>query len=116
VKLQWEDGSFVMEGTAAGQTAPYRAAAQQALDDLFVQLLEERNTQGRWVTPNKAAGYAPKELAAMQGAGAVTAVALAHAMERLLTAKRIVVETFGPPSKQRQRLVASLPTTLPTGN
>jgi hypothetical protein len=37
-------------------------------------------------------------------------------MERLLIAKRIIVETFGPPSKHRQRLVVALPTTLPTGN
>jgi RecA-family ATPase len=116
VTLQWEDGCFVMESSEAGQAAPYRAAAQQTLDDLFLRLLEERNAQGRWVTPNKAAGYAPKELAAMQGAGTVTALAFAHAMERLLTAKRIAVETFGPPSKQRQRLIATLPTTLPTGN
>jgi RecA-family ATPase len=117
VTLQWEDGCFVMEGSEAGQAAPYRAAAQQGLDDLFVRLLEERNAQCRWVTPSKAAGYAPKELAAMPAAGGVTAVALAHAMERLLTGKRIIVETFGPPSKQRQRLVtAALPTTLPTAN
>jgi RecA-family ATPase len=113
VRLQWEEGCFVMEGSDVGQAAPYRAAAQQTLDDLFLKLLEERNAQGRWVTPNKAAGYAPKELAAMQGAGTVRAPAFAHAMERLLTAKRITVETFGPPSKQRQRLVATLPTTLP---
>jgi RecA-family ATPase len=106
VTLQWEDGCFVMEGSAAGQASPYRAAALQGLDDLFVRLLEERNAQGRWVTPNKAAGYAPKELAAMQGADGATAVAFAHAMERLLTSKRVIVETFGPPSKQRQRLVA----------
>ena len=116
VTLQWEDGCFVMEGSAAGQAAPYRAAAQQALDDLFLKLLEERNAQGRWVTPNKATGYAPKEFAAMPGAGSVTAMAFAHSMERLLTAKRITVETFGPTSRRRQRLVAALPTTLPTGN
>jgi RecA-family ATPase len=116
VTLQWEDGCFVIEGSAAGQAAPYRAAAQRTLDDLFVRLLEERNAQGRWVTPSKAAGYAPKEFAAMPAAGGATAMALAHAMERLLATKHINVETFGPPSKQRQRLVVTLPTTLPTGN
>jgi RecA-family ATPase len=105
VKLQWEDGCFVMEATGAGQAAPHRAAAHQRLDDLFVRLLEERNAQGRWVTPSRAAGYAPKELASMPGADGCTPVGLANAMERLLTTKRIAVETFGPPSKQRQRLV-----------
>jgi RecA-family ATPase len=114
--LQWEDGCFVIEASTGGQAAPHRAAAQQALDELFLRLLEERNAQCRWVTPNKATGYAPKELASMPGASGVTATALGHAMERLLTEKRITVETFGPPSKQRRRLVPSLPTTLPTGN
>jgi RecA-family ATPase len=102
-KLSWNGLTFAT--AAASQAAPYRAAAEQGLDDLFVRLLEERNTQGRWVTPNKAAGYAPKEFATMPGAGDCTPAALANAMERLLTAKRIIVETFGPPSKQRQRLI-----------
>jgi RecA-family ATPase len=114
VTLQWEDGCFVMEASEGGQAAPYRAAAQQALDDLFLRLLEERNTQCRWVTPSKAAGYAPKELAAMSGAAGTTAIAFAHTMERLLTTKRISVETFGPPSKQRQRLVVAPSNRLPT--
>ncbi|WP_299804738.1 AAA family ATPase [Tardiphaga sp.] len=115
VSLRWEEGSFVMEGSEGSQASPVRAAAQRDLDDLFVRLLEERNTQGRWVTPNKAAGYAPKELATMQGASNVTATALARSMERLLTANRITTETFGPPSKQRQRLVVTPSNRLPTG-
>jgi hypothetical protein len=111
-KLRWNGLTFA---TDAGQAAPYRAAAEQGLDDLFVRLLEERNTQGRWVTPNKAAGYAPKEFSSMPGAGDCTAAALANAMERLLTSKRISVETFGPPSKLRQRLIVTPSNRLPTG-
>jgi len=114
VKLRWERGVFVPEFGAAG--SPYRAAAERDADELFLRLLEQRNAQGRWVTPNKASGYAPKEFASMPDTGGCTAVALANAMERLLTNKRIAVETFGPPSKQRNRLVVTLPTTLPTGN
>jgi hypothetical protein len=37
-------------------------------------------------------------------------------MERLLAAKEIGVETFGSPSKQRQRLVVTPSNRLPTGN
>jgi RecA-family ATPase len=111
-KLRWSGLTFTTD--AAGQTAPYRAAAELRLDDLFMRLLEERNAQGRWVTPSKAAGYAPKEFAIMPGAEGCTAAALANAMERLLTAKRIIVETFGPPSKQRQRLVVTPSNRLPT--
>ena len=112
IKLRWNGLTFVTD--QLGAASPYRAAADQSLDDLFMRLLEERNAQGRWVTPNKAAGYAPKEFATMPGAGNCTAAALANAMERLLTAKRIIVETFGPPSKQRQRLIINQAPPTPT--
>jgi RecA-family ATPase len=103
VRLRWERGVYVPEGSTG---TPYQAAAMQKVDDLFIRLLEERNAQARWVTPVKAVGYAPKELAAMPSAEGCTAAALASAMERLLATKRIIVESFGPPSKQRQRLIA----------
>jgi RecA-family ATPase len=104
-KLRWNGLTFVTD--QLGAASPYRAAADQSLDDLFMRLLEERNAQARWVTPVKAIGYAPKELATMPAAGGTTPDAFAKAMERLLTAKRIIVETFGPPSKQRQRLIVA---------
>jgi RecA-family ATPase len=112
IKLRWTGLTFSTD--MQGSASPYRAAAEQGVDDLFIRLLEERNAQGRWVTPNKAAGYAPKELATMPGAAGCSATALANAMERLLVAKRILVETFGPPSKQRQRLVVTPSNRLPT--
>jgi RecA-family ATPase len=112
IKLRWEEGCFVPQGTAP---PPYRAAAERQVDDLFLRLLEQRNTQGRWVTPNKAIGYAPKELATMPDANGTTAAALAKAMERLLAAQRVTVETFGPPSRQRQRLIPTPSDRLPTG-
>jgi RecA-family ATPase len=111
VRLCWDRGVFVPESSPS---SPRQAAAEQKINDLFVRLLEERNAQARWVTPVKAIGYAPKELAAMPSAEGCTAAALANAMERLLTAKRIIVETFGPPSKQRQRLVVTPSNRLPT--
>lgn len=112
VQLRWEDGSFVLKGS---QSAPQQAATFAKIDDLFLRLIEERNAQGRWVTPNKATGYAPKELATMPGAGGCTAPAFAKAMERLLASDRIKVETYGPASKQRQRLIVAPSNRLPTG-
>lgn len=104
VRLQWAEGGLAPEHAPSSLV---RLAENAKVDELFIRLLEERNAQGRWVTSSKAVGYAPKELAALPGASGCTATALASAMERLLSAKRIVVETFGPPSKQRQRLVTA---------
>src|ERR1700722_11487037 len=112
VLLRWKDGCFVPLGTAP---PPARAAAERKVDDLFLRLLEERNAQGRYVTPNRAVGYAPKELSAMAGANGVKAPAFAKAMERLLTSGQIIVETFGYASRQRQRLVPTTSNRLPTG-
>ena len=112
IRLRWERGVYVPEGSTS---SPQKAAALQHVDNLFIRLLEERNAQGRWVTPNKAAGYAPKELAEMPGAAGCTKAALALAMERLLTAKEIGVETFGYNSKQRQRLIVTTSNRLRTG-
>jgi RecA-family ATPase len=115
IVLRWDRGVFVPEGQ---ETSLNRLAAERDVDDLFLRLLEQRNAQGRWVTDAKAVGFAPKELAAMPSADGVKAAALEKAMERLLAAARILVETYGPPSKQRRRLVVApsdhLPTTLPT--
>jgi RecA-family ATPase len=103
VKLRWSGSSF----TTAPMASAARLRAARGVDELFLRLLEERNAQGRCVTPNKAAGYAPKELAAMPGANGTTAEAFAVAMERLLAAGEITAEEYGPPSKRRLRLVPS---------
>jgi RecA-family ATPase len=104
VRLRWERGIFVPEGSAG---APQ--VGKNKVDRLFLQLLEERNAQGRWVTTSKAAGYAPKEIAAMTGADGTTPEAFAKAMERLIAANQIIVQTTGSPSKQRQRLIVAAP-------
>jgi RecA-family ATPase len=113
VRLRWAGLTFSTDGDVA--SAPHRAAEERKAEDAFLRLLVERNTQGRWVTPNKASGYAPKELAAMPTAAGFTAAALANAMERLLANHVIVVEEFGPPSKRRQRLIVGASNRLPTG-
>jgi RecA-family ATPase len=115
IALRWDRGVFVPEGQ---ETSLQRMAADRDVDELFLRLLEQRNAQDRWVTPAKAAGYAPKEFAAMPGAEGVKSSAFEKSMERLLDAGTITVWTYGPPSKRRQRLIVTpadpLPTTLPT--
>lgn len=113
VNLRWNGLTFVTD--KVGEAAPQRASAERKVDDLFLRLLAERNAQGRWVTPSKATGYAPKEMAAMPSAEGCTAAALAKAMERLLAAKEIEIENYGYASKPRQRIVITTSNRLPTG-
>lgn len=105
VTIRWNGLTF--STLSEGAATFHRAAADRDVDDLFLRLLDERCAQGRYVTPNKAFGYAPKELADMPAAKAtgVTVAALADAMERLLARKTLIAEEHGPPSKRRQRLV-----------
>ena len=58
----------------------------------------ELTAQGRDVSPNHSRSWAPAVFAVHPDAEGVTKKAFAAAMERLLKAKRIAVETIGPPS------------------
>ena len=99
VTLYWNGLTFGM------QPRKSTSGAALKIDELFVQLLEERNAQGRFVHASKAAGYAPKELAEMTGAQGVKAKVFASAMERLLADGRIEILDVGSPSRPRTRLV-----------
>lgn len=58
IPVRWVDGAFVVEGAA---TPIERQAAEAAIDDLFLRLLEKRNAQGRHVGPKPGRNYAPAE-------------------------------------------------------
>jgi RecA-family ATPase len=96
VRLQWDDGCFVMEGTAS---APHQAAASAAADQRYLECLDATTAQGRHVCPAKGRGYAPKGFADMPQANGMTVRAFQQAQERLFAAGTIVVVPYGPPSK-----------------
>jgi len=107
-RLRRRDGRYVYEGKT-GSSAPYdRAATSAKADRKFLDLLAELTAQGRDVSPTPSRSYAPAVFADHPDADGVTKKALALAMERLLKGKRIAVETVGPPSKQRKRIVIVL--------
>jgi RecA-family ATPase len=96
VRLQWEEGCFVVEGTAS---APHQAAANSTADQRYLECLDAVTTQGRHVCPGKGRGYAPKAFADMPQANGMTTRAFQAAQERLFAAGTIVVIAYGPPSK-----------------
>ncbi|QWG16127.1 AAA family ATPase [Bradyrhizobium sediminis] len=96
VTLHWEDGCFVMEGSAP---APQLAAAQAGADQRYLECLDAMTAQGRNVCPAPGRGYAPKAFAAMPQANGMTARAFQQAQERLFAAGVIAVVPYGPASK-----------------
>jgi RecA-family ATPase len=102
VRLQWERGVFVPEGMASPAE---RAAADAPADDAFLNCLRAALDQGLRVGPSPSVIWAPKVFEKMPEARGLRAKELDKAMRRLLPAKRIVIETSGPPSRQRQRIV-----------
>ncbi|GMP11845.1 AAA family ATPase [Bradyrhizobium sp. TM239] len=96
VKLQWEDGCFVMEGTAS---APHQAAAHASAEQRYLECLDAITAQGRHVCHAPGRGYAPKTFAEMPQAGGMTWRAFQAAQERLFATGAIENVAYGPKSK-----------------
>ncbi len=102
VTVRWEQGVFV----PAGAPSPIeRASAEADVDVLFIALLERATAQGRSVGPSTGKNYAPSIFEAMPDAKGVRRRAFAQAMERCLSTGKVRIETFGPASRSRSRLV-----------
>ena len=105
-KLRFEDGCFVLEGSA---TAPHQAAAFNAADRTYLACLDRLTEQGREVREHSGRGYAPKVFAEMPEANGVTARAFKAAQDRLFSAGLIHVLTEGPASKPTRRIARKPP-------
>ena len=101
VRLQWATGGLQLERAPSSLV---RLAEDAKVDDLFLRLLDKRSAQGRYVRTTPGHGYAPTEFESDAEAGGIRAKAFKTSMERLLTAKKIVVTTVGPPSRQYKRI------------
>jgi hypothetical protein len=102
VTLRWNGLTFTT--AMAGETSPYRTAADRDVDELFLRLLDKRNAQRRPVHAKTARGSAPAEFADDPEAGGIKAEGFRAAMERLLTSGRIVVVETGSDSRRRSHL------------
>jgi RecA-family ATPase len=94
VRLQWEEGCFVVAASA-----PHQAAANATADQRYLECLDAVTSQGRHVCPSKGRGYAPKMFEDMPRANGMKARAFQAAQERLFAAGVIEVIPYGPPSK-----------------
>jgi RecA-family ATPase len=102
LRLRWQNGAFVLDGPAGGFD---KMAADAKAERVFLDLLSDLAAQGRDVSPNRSATFAPAVFARHPNADGLTKRSFEGAMERLLASKRIGVQTFGSPSRLRSRLV-----------
>jgi RecA-family ATPase len=104
--LEWKNGLFVPVQGPAGLD---KMAVETKAEDAFLELLAALTAQGRDVSPKPSQTFAPTVFEKHPNAGGITKRGFAAAMERLLTAGRIIVETVGPPSRQYKRLAIACP-------
>src|SRR5262245_60577788 len=110
VVLRWRNGLYLPE---AREGWFEEMVAEASVDNLFLDLLRRFTKQGRNVSPNRSATYAPTVFAdqteAKQAKPKVKAPAFEAAMERLLAASKVKVVEEGPQSRKRQRLAETGP-------
>jgi len=102
IGLKWNQGVFTVEEAATSQSNGVGLAKAQAE---FMAMLERYTEQGRVISSNPGANYAPSVFASAGGAGFTKAVYKA-AMDSLFTAGALKLVEEGRAGKRRTRLVA----------
>lgn len=102
IGLKWSQGVFTVEEAATSQSNGVGLAKAQAE---FMAMLERYTEQGRVISSNPGANYAPSVFASAGGAGFTKAVYKA-AMDSLFTAGALKLVEEGRAGKRRTRLVA----------
>jgi RecA-family ATPase len=102
ITVRWKNGLFLPE---AKRGSLEKQAADQAVDDLFLRLLDRFELQGRNVSHKPTSNtYAPT-MFAKDPDGKGKKKELAAAMERLFAANKIKAENYGRASRQFSKLV-----------
>jgi RecA-family ATPase len=107
VALRWRDGVFVLDSATDANQAQANAADERA----FLSALAEFAATNRPVSDKRSNVFAPTLFANHMKAKdqPLSVPRLEAAMQRLFAARRIHLKSSGPPSRQRQRIVAGTP-------
>jgi RecA-family ATPase len=101
VRVSFKNGAFAPEQVFSSD------AKDAKCDQMFLDLLARYTDQGRFVTDKTGTTYAPPKFAdeAIAKKANLTKRDFERAMTRLFAAGRIKLETFGPKSKIRTRII-----------
>jgi RecA-family ATPase len=101
IQIRWDAGVFVLENAPGSLD---KIARDTKDEHRFLKLLAKYEGQGRKMSHKVAANdYAPRVFAAERNG--ISLKRFEQAMERLFEAKKIHAQSYGPPSKQRSRLM-----------
>lgn len=101
ISMAWQAGVFVADAVETGLD---RACASMKAERVFVKLLRQTLDQGRRVNHAGGQTYAPKIFSSHPDSEGVSKRAFGMAMEKLLSANKVIIGSDGPPSKRRQFL------------
>ena len=102
IALTYTAGAFVPSAPELGDTPEARAAAAEAC---FLTCLRRFEASGRAVSADKCPTFAPTSFAPLPEAKGLSKADLAAAIERLFPIGAIRVETTGPASRRRSRII-----------
>jgi len=106
ILLRWQDGMFLPVGSG-GNDWMDKMANDSRVDGLFKSLLIKLTANGQTVSDKPCATYAPTVFASLEAAEGIRKEAFGKSMQRLLDNGQVRIESFGPPSRLRSRLVIS---------
>lgn len=107
IRLKWQDGAFRVVENAAAASAFGAIAESARADQVFLNLLDRFQAEGRHVSAfGTANNFAPTAFARHHDAAGINRRGFHAAMDRLFAAGRIKVgKSDGPPSKRREIII-----------
>lgn len=109
IRLRWDDGVFVPADPSRGLgfvDSLDRAARERQCQDVFLDLLQRRNSEGRPVSHKPRSGnFAPTEFAKHPNRQGYRKSDFERAMERLFDEDRIQISTYGRPSRPYEKII-----------
>jgi RecA-family ATPase len=103
VKLRWNGTTFTTGPIC--EPSPHKTNANRETDEAYLRCLDIKSAQGASVGSKPSRSGAAQVFARMSEANGIKATAFAKAQERLLSAGKIKIQPYGPPSHDKTRIV-----------